>query len=280
MTAIDGMLSTRSVTRINVLVRNRRAERALENYLAHLWGVEIPEIRLLGIHVLADRDVASMPCADAVVVHGIRGPRTIDAVMASRPMYVSLVLDPIEARTLCALVRPQIALLGPSEVARTAKQALQGIHDAAYAMSAPYAKVLEIDATPERLSVVPLDLEGVAAALTREDAGARETATLTFADGTIAVVARNRAFDVLRDGSLRLATVQAHDLRPGDLVIVLEAGSQRLFSERLLEALDETSLRGLVQERRTWSSLITAQAKIRRLRVTDIHKALEQAGIH
>jgi hypothetical protein len=266
--------------RVLVLVRNSRAIYVLKERLTS--ARDFPSGRWLQtqVVVVTDREPLKLGQADSVVVVGLRGMRTIDAMLTSRARHVSLVMDPIEARVMNHLLEQQIRVLTGASGVRDSLAALQVLADAALSVAAPrVGSLVTIDSYDPVVGFAASPIAEVVGRL-NDNLPSEEAVQVSFSDGTTVGMARGHLLDILPAGNRRrFATTKADELQPGDIVLILESDPRQSFSQRLLDTLDDGILQPLADKRQVWSAMVSALAAAKKLNLSAIRRRIAEEGV-
>jgi hypothetical protein len=108
----------------------------------------------------------------------------------------------------------------------------------------------------------------------------QETILILFVDGTQLEVPRSARLEIVdRQGTVRLRTVLASDLQPGDELVIVADDGRSLFSEYLIKMLDDGRLRPLVEKRESWFTFLRAIKSTTHPNLRAVHRKLAQRGI-
>lgn len=247
-----------------VVTRNAQAREALAGVLARELSVSLDELDELGVHVVT-RQPTFLPSADVAIVTGFFGPDTFEVPLNARVKSVILVVDEIEARAALWLSNTLSQICLEQKVVVPALETLKdGIRPFVSGEGEDFGFNLQ-PLTPE------------AHANATGSAMNPHFVTLVFADDTVRRVARNARFDLFR-GRLRITTVRAHELRAGDVVVLLDHDSHAALSDQLLARLDQGILHEHALKRKTWLDLVDASFRASGRSIATVARAMSEAG--
>ena len=255
---------------IFILVRDMASAQELKQALAarlaitsleeHKISIRTPNVGLADVH---DSEVS--------VSAGYFGMRTLDLLLAAAPSICELILDPLEVRIAAAHVREMHA----SAIAGECTQATTILHRLEQELSKHVIGFSDdmLDVGLLRFGPIPIGREGVPRYVPNHN-----EVGLCFSDGTRLDVARNARFEMVGDGLKRLKAVAAADLKSGDQVIILDESSRSLYSDLLLEALDNGPLKGKAEQRDTWLTIVQSLRSVNRTSVPEIARRMSESG--
>lgn len=255
-----------------VLVRDEDEAQQFKVSLAQELGVSPDAIEQLGVHVTGRRGYWPDRPFSAAIAAGYFGTRTVDTLLACRAAHLRLVVDPIEARAAWYQTQRAAELLkscgavGSEGVVRNLARELSG-HVAAF------GDVVELS-----LALSKLDAGAEADDVMRSQGPSPQHALLVFVDGSAIEVGLHARFEVVREAGKRLKTLEACELEPGDQVVVLKEDSRALFSERLLDALDQGPLVRQAEKRATWLAVVQSVYAAHRTTAQTIAHAMKERG--
>jgi len=269
---IDATLSVPGGYGTLVLVRDEVEAQKLTVSLAQELGLSPEDMEQLGVHVTGRRGYWPDRPFGAAVTAGYFGTRTIDTLLACRAVHVRFVVDPIEARVAWFQTKRAAELLkscgapAAEGVLRVMAKELSG-HVAAFGdlveLSLALSK-LEQSADPDEAA--------------RSQPPPALHARLVFTDGSSIEVNFHARFEVIREAGKRLKTLEASALEPGDQIVVLQEDSRVLFSERLLDALDQGPLARQAEKRVTWLAVVQSVYAARQPTAQAIAQEMRERG--
>lgn len=242
-----------------ILTRNGSQADHLVMGIARSWQCRPEEIGSVGARVLpCFASLADGTHARTLLLTGLFGVRSIDAIFASRIPDVVLVLDPIEARVARLLAEKAIRFLHAVGLPSSAGP-LEDLRTALVPHVVPGAEAVDIDvdgmiAAPltARISISPTGG-------TRSD-GTHARVQIELTDGAVIDAPADRRFDAIDPEHLVIKRLRAADLRPGSSIVVVRGDYQRTLSDLLLEVLDDGPLKQFARSRETWLVLVAAAA--------------------
>jgi hypothetical protein len=231
-----------------VVVRNSQAREVLVKLLADELGTDAAGLEQLAVFVVT-KNAECPPSVDLAVLTGFFGSDSFDLPLLARVKSLVVLFDEVEARAALWLAN-----------------SLSRICDRAGARVPALDRIRETirrDVTGEGPEF-GFDLY---ANLVRErdtsvnvhGASNSTHVTISFTDGTVHRVASNARFDLFK-GRLSIKATRAQELRPGDIVVLLDAAHSAL-SDQLLTRLDEGVLREHALKRKAFVNLVHAAFK-------------------
>lgn len=255
-----------------VLVRSDGAAEELKLILARYLNVAVGDLTSLEIEVLNVFGPWPTAVYETCIACGYFGTSTVDMLFASGARAGVLIVDPIEARVAIWDIEKRFC----------------GVPDLPDAVTADFRSVsamLEAIASP---SAIPISLptlsgdsmrSGSKATAASVYAGKPTYVCLCFADGSTQQSTANARFEVVGRKRLQLQSVPAKDLHVGDQVVLLNDGERAVFSERLLQTMDEGRLRNDKQTRSTWVLTLRAVRSTGNVSVPEIKQRMENEGV-
>lgn len=270
---IQAVFNDTSARSVMVLARSDSAARELKIALAHHIDVSTADMEALGIHV--QNVFGSWPDVsyDLCVVAGYFGTSTIDMLFASNAARLVMVVDPIEARIAIWDIEKRFCELAGLPGPVTAS--LRSLSAALAAHASPSSDPISLSTlSGERIA------SGSAATTVQHFGGSASYVCVCFADGATRQVAANARFEVLGRRRLQLKSITAKELQIGDQVILLRDDERAVFSEDLLEMMDQGRLKEDSQTRSSWIATVRAVRASRKIPASLIKRRLEAAGIN
>jgi hypothetical protein len=260
-----------------IIARSSGAAR-LRTEIASLLNVSATELQELGVHIQSHFSRPLGNKIDVTIVAGYSGLATIDAMLMSRALKLHLVFDPIEARAAWYGVQKIVSCLkelGVVDFISTLDKLANGIA----AGIPPHLRSYASD-----VIVSPLSFDSATNA-DNDSAGGRsywpmepDEATIYLTDGTKLDVRLKTRFDVLAPIGGRLRTVAAQSLKPGDEIVLLHEDSRALFSEQLMQTLDQGVLKEAAAERELWLLIVKSVHENRRINLSAVTKRMAELG--
>jgi hypothetical protein len=253
-----------------VLARSTSSSIALSEAVAQRLGCSTLDLKRQGI-----RFASAYPSGvrggqeKSVLLTGFFGQHSLDAIFATNAVRAQLLLDPVESRDAFTLLERQLAFVqGTQAVGIAASLALarQAIRPNVIPQSETVSVGFQTQGTLEADNAL-LDGERIRIRDVGEPEDDASAVLIVLGDGTILDVASERRFDVLDHDRRSIRKVAAHELQPGDEVVVVQGDYRRTLSELLLEALDTGPLKQLAIRRQTWLALVNAAAQHKSLGV-------------
>ncbi len=269
---IDATLTVPGDSGTLVLVRNEDEARQFKESLAREINVSQDDIGQLGIQVTGRRGLWPERPVSAAVTAGYFGNRTVDTLLGCRAAHLRLVLDPIEARAAWYQTQRAAELLTSCN-GMGHDGALQKIARELSCQVAPFGDTVELSLAPSKLEKHSDTDEAV-----RNQGPSLHHALLVFTDGSVIEVGLHARFEVVREAGRRLKTLEACALEPGDQVVVIREDSRALFSERLLDALDQGPLARQAEKRATWLAVVQSVYAARHTNAQAIAREMEKQG--
>lgn len=253
-----------------ILTRSDAAADDLRSEFASYLGVDIDDLRTLGVHVANVFGAWPASTYDTCVATGYFGTATIDMLFASGAVHKVLVVDPIEARI--AVWDTEKRFCGVPDLPQSIAASLHSLSD-----------VLEPHATPSSEPVVLMSLfgnrDGKHGTVASRHEGKVAYFCVCFADGATMQVSANARFEVLGRKRLQLKTVPAKDLDVGDQVVLLQDDERAAFSQKLLRVLDEGRYKIESQIRSGWITTLRAVRSVKPISALSIKARMEAAGV-
>lgn len=252
--AVVNALMTVRQSPIQVMGRTRFEARLALEETKSLLGFETDDLISLGLEAESP-DVQFDNSPGAVVCSGFFGPRHLSRLRSLAPRFVHFTVDPVEAGWAYHETHRIAAHLkehGALQESR-AYEALAKEFRPLMALS-PSDDVQTIGVDP-RTNLPGRDTVTSSHEVPRFVA--RDELIVQFADGSDLCVNQNARLEVVsgtRSGVIR--TSRAADLSPGDEVLVVDSDFQASFSQRLIEALDNSLLLQEAGQRAQWTSLV------------------------
>jgi hypothetical protein len=269
---IESALHDAKGSTILVLTRSDGAAEELKAILARYLSIDIRDLAALG--VLVSNVFAPWPGApcDTCIACGYFGTSTIDMIFASGARNGVLTVDPIEARVAIWDIEKRFCSVHELPEAVTAD--LKNLSRRLEAIAAP-------SVTPISLSMLSADGARPRRPETAASiyAGRPSHVCLFFEDGSTEQTTANARFEVVGRKRLSLQSVAAKDLQVGDQVVLLNDEERAVFSDRLLQAMDEGRLRSDKQKRTTWLTTLRAVRSANDTSVAEIKERMESQGV-
>jgi len=269
---IDAILSVPGNSGTLVLVRDEDEAQQLKVSLAQEIALSPEAIEQLGVHIVGRRGYWPDRQFSAAIAAGYFGTRTMDTLLACRATHVQFVVDPIEARAAWYQTQRTADLLrscgavGAEGVLRNLTRELSD-HVAAFG-----------DTVELSLALSKLENGAYADEVVRSQTPSPQHALLVFTDGSAIEVGLHARFEVIREAGKRLKALEACELEPGDQVVVLREDSRALFSERLLDVLDQGPLARQAEKRATWLAVVQSVYAAHRSTAQSIAQAMKERG--
>jgi hypothetical protein len=254
-----------------VLVRSDGAAEELKSILARHLDVTVDDLSVLGIDVLNVFGPWPTTMYETCVACGYFGTGTIDMLFAGGAHTGVLIVDPIEARVAIWDIEKRFCSV--PDLPDTITAYFRNVSAMLEAIASPYA-------TPISLPTLSRDevRSGSAAAIASVYSKATYVC-LCFADGSTQQTLAKARFEVVGRKRLQLQSVLAKDLHIGDQVVLLNDDERAVFSEKLLQVMDEGRLRGDKQTRSTWVTTLRAVRSVRKVSVPEVKQRMENAGV-
>lgn len=258
-----------SSSRVGTLVvtRNAQAREALANALAVELSVTVEQLAELNVFVVT-KNASDLPPVDAAIVTGFFGADTFDLALTARVRSVVLIVDEVEARgalwmsiALSEICKPQGIVI----------PALDRLRDGIRPFVTGEGDEFGLDLLPALLTSPEAQTGGVGSGTNPN------FVTLSFTDGSARRVPRNTRFDLFK-GRLRITTARAHDLRPGDTIVLLDYESHAALSDQLLSRLDQGVLRQHAVKRKAWLNLVGAGFRASGKSIAQVARTMALAG--
>jgi hypothetical protein len=254
-----------------ILTRSASASIDVRQCLASTLSVEPSELAGLGITIQSVLDPWLTGHYDTCIATGYFGPPTIDALIASRAPRLHMIVDPIEACVAVWDIRRRFDIL--AGLPTSAQSCLARLCGSLQSHAAQTASEISIGAfgMGDSASWARGAVSGTAKSV--------DFVSIYFIDGHVLESPSNARFEVLGKSRLRLQTVPARLLNPGDRVVTLHEDSRIMFSERLLAAMDEGKLRHESKVRAGWISLVRSVCTTNGVSASALKKSLEAEGL-
>lgn len=267
---IDAAINDRGSRNVLVIVRSEAAADGLQTALARSLGIDIAELKALGIHVVTVFSPWPQTAFDTSIAAGYFGTNTIDMLFASRAAKRKLVLDPIEARV--AVWDSERRFQAVSELPLGALESLRSLTEKLEPHASP-------SSDPVSLSSLFQDGRTADRPSTNRDFSEKSLhVCLCFADGSTRQVPANARFEVLGRRRLQLQSVAAKDLGVGDQVVLLHDDERAAFSDKLLRLLDQTKFQHGRTTRSSWLNIVRLVRAQNAIGPQAIRKRLEEVG--
>lgn len=241
---------------IQVMGRTRFEARVALEETRSLLGLENDDLITLGLEAESP-DIQFDNSPGAVVCSGFFGPRHLSRLRSLAPRFVHLTVDPVEAGWAYHETHRIAAHLkkhGALQESRAYEALAQQFRPLMSLVPSDDTETIGVD-----LRTNPPARDMVASSHEVMRLAGRDELTVQFADGSDLCVSQNARLEVVsgtRSGVIR--TCRAADLSPGDEVLVVDSDFQASFSQRLIEALDNSLLQQEAGQRAQWASLVYA----------------------
>lgn len=269
---IDATLAIPGDSGTLVLVRDEDEARQFKANLAEELRLSPKDIEKLGVYVTGRRGFWPDRPFDAVITAGYFGMRTIDVLLGCRPSHMCLVLDPIEARAAWYQTQRTANLLKSCN-AFGFEGAMRNMAEEISRYVAAFGDVVEISLAPSKFEKTSDTDDGLGSRCPSP-----QHALVVFTDGSVIEVSLHARFEVVREAGRRLKILEACALEPGDQVVVLNEDSRALFSEQMLDALDQGPLERQAEKRATWLAVVQSVYAARQTSAQSIVRAMEERG--
>jgi len=256
-----------------LVVAKPGAVKDIKRELSEVIGVSEAELATLGVHVQGAFDILPIENYDTCISAGYFGPATIDLALASRATRVHFVADPIEARIAIWDLQTRFRQYS-SWLPQSVQKAISVLIDVLTEHAVREADTVSLASFEDfRLGTqVPIKFE-------REHVVyGSDQVVIDIADGSSMEVQAQARFAVLGRSVLRLQSVAAKDLQPGDQVVVVEQDSRDAFSETVFRAVDDGKYKKQSTTRQMWLNLVSKFCSEKQLTPTKISRVLCQRG--
>ena len=269
---LKAVLHEAKAGKVLVLVRSDQAADEITSILARDLGIEVEDLRSLGVDVHNAFHPWPTSNYDTCIASGYFGTNTVDLLFAGGAHSAVLLVDPIEARV--AVWDIQKRFCDVPTLPETIKASLRTASSALETFASPSASLISLS------SLTGSGLQnGSTGTMSSGYTGKAAYVCLCFADSSSQQVASNSRLDVVGRQRLRLQSIAAKDLKPGDQVVMLKDDERAAFSEKLLEVMDQGRFREHRQKRSIWMTTLRAALSVQTPSVMEIRKRMEVEGV-
>lgn len=252
-----------------IVLRQAASAHLLQESLASALDCQPEQLVEWGIQVSSISSLRYLRPTPALLMCGFNGPSSLDAVLSADRTQAILVVDPVEASLALTTFRRALHWVEQSGQSHTSLQALVAAVAPVAIHGAGIAAHFDFESYPI-LSTSQFQHD-------EKVGNAKRRLLISFVDGSHLVADSTRGFDRVMQGTGRSVNVEAAKLLPGDEVVLTDGAAD--FSERLLNSLDNGPLAAHVANRRAWVLTVQSIVQARKLRKTQIHRELGDAGI-
>lgn len=274
----EAAITTSSESGILIVARSSGITKVRED-ISELLDLPVDSLSTLGVRAESpfSHFVAGSLPVGVVIAAGYFGLPTIDKVLMSGARIIKFVLDATEARAAWFGIYKLInclRTLNVTEGIEALEKISSGVVETIPAQLRPTAS--DISVTSDWFDFVSIG-QPTNNILPTSDTESTEV-MIYFTDGTRMDVSSNTRFDVLGGMGTRLKTITADELHPGDEIVVVNEDARNLFSESLINALDQGPLKAAIEQRQLWLTLVKVQYAMKDIGVQTILTRMTESG--